>query len=305
MINSQLDDAFYNNLLELEIKELETNSIIKDIHDANKVNNLIKLGTKNSITSTNNPYVFNKQFSNYILFINCESFKNNELSILHSKYNNNGYMHTIPVYEYSKKNKDVLIIQTSFNDFIKSKFVYKLQQNSNQLHIEISSDLFERQTLDILIDFDNKMREFIKNTHDNFKCIGKIVHNKGMPYTDNVNKMDEISMIKTKFIKDINYKQYNKVVNYNISKKFPKVEEFDLSKISPLDLGKFFNRILNNQKEFRMMISPVGWINTNNSTYGSYLGIIMLEIKYKGTKIISLVDSNEVITKQEIINLTI
>lgn len=260
---------------------------------------------KNDTVNETYTHTFKKRFSNFISFINSETFKPHELSVSLSDYNNNGFIFTVPVYEYSKKNKDTLIIQTEFNNLTKSKFSYKLSQKSNQLQMEISPELVEHQIINILIDFDNKMHELMENKYNNFKCIGKIIHNKGISFSEKVNKLEEITMINSKFIKNGNYKQYNKVMNYNISYKFPKIENFDIESTNAQDLIKIFNRIITDQKEFRMMISPVGWINTNNNTYGSYLGIIMLEIKYKGAKIASMINDSEIISKREIINLTI
>ena len=270
-----------------------------------QINDIKHDNLKSKKDNTSNTNIFKKRFSNFISFINCETFKTQKLSVSCSDYNNNGFIFTAPVYEYSKKNKDTLIIQTEFNNIIKSKFLHTLSQKSNQLKMEISPDLIEHQIIDVLIDFDNKMHELMENKYNNFKCIGKIIHNKGVSFSEKVNKLEEIKMINSKFIKNGNYRQYNKVVNYNISSKFPKIENFDIESTSAQDLIKIFNRIITDQKEFRMMISPVGWINTNNNTYGSYLGIIMLEIKYKGTKITSIIENNEVITKREIMDLII
>ena len=55
----------------------------------------------------------------------------------------------------------------------------------------------------------------------------------------------------------------------------------------------------------RMLIEPFAWINLSNKTYGSYLNIMIMEVKYKNAKIYSILDKNEISVKPEIINIEI
>lgn len=231
------------------------------------------------------------KFSNYLSFIEYNLFDSNKLNIHSNKASDDNFISLTGKYEYDCKNKDTLMIKTSFNKLIKHKFMYNINKN-NSLQFRIHTALLEKETLDMLTDFDFKLESFMKENYPDYTCKGKIVYS---------------NIINMKVNKHKIYELYNKIINYNKYKsKYPnakeiEVEEFDFSDNFILQV---LNRIITDQKEFRLLISPLGWININTKTYGSYLGLVTLELKYKNSQISSSLDKKEIIV-HEIINLVI
>ena len=274
------------------------------------------------------PEIFKRNFKHYISLINSDTFNEEKLSIMQSENVKGNYVIPLPIYKYSEKILDPLLIQTSFFDVKKNKLSYKNNKiyqkknidsknidpknNDDLKHFEIKFDptFIDSQIINILLNFDNKLVKFIKNTFgDQFKCLSKMIYNKSAkkltPDFEIVNMADDLGEIKAKILKSKCNKQYNKIINYNISKKYAPVEYFDLANIKNSDLSNIFDRILADNKEMRMLIEPFAWINLSNKTYGSYLNIMMIEVKYKNAKIYSMLDKNEISMKPEIINIEI
>ena len=259
---------------------------------------------------------FKKKFGNYIPLINSDTFNEKKLSIMLPNTSKGNFIIPIPVYKYNDKNLDTLLIQTSFFDVKKSKISYKKNgkfgsNNVDDLgEIRFDPTFFDNQIIDILLNFDNKLVNFVKSTYGKkYKCVSKLIYNKNVTKSTSeieiVNMISELGTIKGKLRKSKFYKQYNKIVNYNISKKYSPIEQFDLSTMKYNDLINIFDRILTDNKEIRMLFEPFAWINLTNNTYGSYLGIIMIEVKYKNAKIYSVLDKNETSMKTEVINVEI
>lgn len=259
---------------------------------------------------------FKRKFKNYIPLISSDTFDEKKLTIMLPNYSKGNFIIPVPVYRYDEKNLDSLLIQTSFMDVNKAKISYKIKNTyknkmtQEQNQIKFDPSFFDNKIIDILLNFDNKMVQFVKNTFTNkFKCSSKMIYNKNSvrltPAFEMVNMIGDLGMIKGKLCKKKFYDQYNKLLNYNISKKYDAVEQYELSSMKNNELVNIFDRILTNNKEIRMLLEPFMWINLSDNTYGSYLNIIMIEVKYKHAKIYSILDKNETSMKENIINVEI
>jgi hypothetical protein len=240
-----------------------------------------------------------KIFKNYISAIESNELDKNKINLNESKYQFSSFI--TPHYQYSDKNNDLFIIQTPFINVIKNKINYYRKSNN----IYLSHELFDSNIIKLLIEYDSMVHKYIKEKHNYVPCLNQLIYNKAMPnyeegYKD-VNLLNELGSIRAKL--QPLHKYYGKIINYNVSIKYPKVEEFDLKQMKPENLFSTLDRILTNNKQMRLLMSPTTWIM--NGQYGSYLNIFMIEVKYKNAKIQSVLDKKEVNMRKEIINISI
>lgn len=210
-----------------------------------------------------------------------------------------------PCYQYNAKTLEPFHILTEFLDISKNSILYKhskkFHDNERVFNMEIVPEIFNTSTLNMFAEYDKKVAMFINN--NKVKCTNKLINNthidKSQPeYQDHPNMYGALDSIKFKISK-----KASKIINYNVSKKFPKVEEYETSKMKLSELFDIFNRVVNDNKQVRFILTPTTWIN--NDKYGSYITIHTMEIKYKDAKICSLIDTVEKNIQIEITNITI
>src|SRR5439155_11705468 len=214
----------------------------------------------------NTKYFYNK---NYLALIKWDSFNKEKLSFNYFQTQNN--MMIISLYNYSNNCIDRMILETPFMNITKEflhhnqyiKYV-KPEMIDNNLFLDPSQ--LNESLINIFITYDILIKHYIqKNYGDSIKCISKLISNKkyikGTADYENVNLMCDLNPIKMKIKRDTKNKEYCKIFNYNISKKYVKQESFDINTLSKEQINEILCRLLNEKKQIRFLITPVSWIN--------------------------------------------
>ena len=261
-----------------------------------------KPNSRNSFLSLVTPEGFNcKNFT-----LSWESLPQNpNLRIFSSNYN------------YSDKNKSRLVIQTDFMDNvfhnpIKNKNETVINYNGlnsfpdkKQFNIKLNHKMFSESLIDFMKFYDNLIKKELDGLVYSYTNAKNLLNNVGANFSDEFNQLCDVQPIKAKISKDYEFKNFNKIINYNISKKYPKKEEFHLSNLTVKETEDLLHRVLTSSKQVRFLLTPVTWLNTGTHGYGSYLKIISMEIKFKNAKIFSQLDQNENNVANDIGTITI
>jgi len=244
--------------------------------------------------------MINTLHSNYINYIDHNELKINDIiDVDIKKYLSVSkfYYHKC-LYQYPDEENKLLMIKLPFIKLLKNPF-----KNSNENQNQITIDLDHAQHLDIIISlyqYDLYIEKLVNTLNDKFICLSKLVSNRNCKDASLVSLTEQLRPIKCKFI-------YNKtdsliktkIINYNVSKKYPKIEI--LNSIKRDDL----NRILYKNKEIRMMVTPITWFDYKNKRYGSYLQIQKMEVKFNGASIKSKFNEDQIIVDKIIHKITI
>jgi len=183
----------------------------------------------------------------------------------------------LPYYEYSKKCIRRLIFETDFFSFTE-----ELKKINN----------FYNQTIILNPYKMNNNLHTVLNDYDEFiKCNLNIKNNDNIKYYD---------IIKNDNIK-IKIKPDTIINNYNVSDKYQKVETLTFKN----DFCKNLNRALyiknmKVDKQIKIFIAPLTWINKKNNNSGSCLELIAMEIKFKNARITSVLNSTMEINLDDI-----
>lgn len=294
---------------EMEIDEEEIQTINDDIDEViiiakpswalDEVATIIKV-KKQPINSDQEKKKWNP---NILAMINSHNFQKDKLSLSSSQFQTMTILN--PFYQYSLKTQEPLHIQTKFLDLGKNSIMYKEFQkyhdDNRGFVMKISPELFDSTTINLLLDYDRQVKTFINNP--NIKCTDKLIYNKDIKKYQPEYQNDPVPQLDYGHIKCKLSKKLSKVTNYNISKKYPKVEEFNGTKNKLSDFFGIFDRILSDKKQVRFVFSPMTWIKDNK--YGSYIIIQNMEIKFKDAKISSPLDTESKTMHDEITSITI
>lgn len=279
-----------------------------------------QLMEKNNVKD--NRKLFKSKVFRYMPLIMSDIFNGNKLVIKERDDKNqinpaNGLKSILPIYNYDSKNEEIMILQTPFMDVNKKNIIYFHKINDEfgkdrKRHFEINfaSQFFDSSVIDTLVEYENKVINYVKTVYGNdMKYHSKIIYNKkankhNVDY-EIVNRLDDIGNIRCKVYPDKKFKQYGKLISYNISKKYGFKEEFDLFNIEYSEMANTLDRILNDKKQMRLLLTPVTYLSPGTKRYVSYLKILMMEVKYKDAKIFSQLDRNGIDVKPEIIKISI
>ena len=208
-----------------------------------------------------------------------------------------------PGYKYNHDFSDLFLLHTSFID-VDSKTVLRRKEskdNESPQIMHIHSSAFDMETLQLFKYYDTTINNYMKNNFKDIKCKSAlVVDNNKLP----VDLYPGIDIhIPSKTFIDNNLKSYaGKLFNYNISKKYKLVEEHDIINGNINDMCK---KILYCKKQIRFLISPVSWIHPDKKSYGSYLKVFTIEVKYPNARIKSIFDMNQELIEMELINISI
>lgn len=245
-----------------------------------------------------------KKYNPTILaMINSQDYQKDKLSFSSSQFKTMIILN--PFYQYSLKIQEPLHIQTNFLNIEKTSILYKefkkFHDDNRGFVMKILPELFDSSTINLLLDYDRQVKTFINNP--NIKCAEKLIYNKDIKKHQSDYQNDPIPQLDYGPIKCKLSGKLSKVTNYNISKKYPKVEEFNgiTNKLS--DFFDIFDRILSDKKQVRFVFSPITWINSNK--YSSHIIIHNMEIKYKDAKINSSLDTESKTMHGVITSITI
>lgn len=240
---------------------------------------------------------------NIMAMIDSQNFNKEKLSISSSLFQSMVIL--TPFYQYSPKTQEPLHIQTNFLNIEKNSFIYKefqrFHNDDKGFVMRILPELFDSTTLNIFLEYDRQITKFINNK--NLKCTDKLIYNKEIEKHQPEYQNDPIMQMDFGPIKFKLSKKMSKVTNYNISKKYPKEEEFNGTKNKSSEFFGIFDRILSDKKQVRFVFSPMTWVRNNQ--YGSYMIIQNMEIKYKGANISSALDKESKTMHDEITSIVI
>ena len=211
--------------------------------------------------------------------------KNKIVGMRKDKYFKGSFSKFYPTYKYSEMASKDLTIKTDFLPMKKDPY-FRIPDSVDQFFLDINSpELFELKSflysLDKHIESLNtdpsKMDSFFGNDIILKKFYG-ILRSK-----NNVSLNSDVNAIKLKLKKNSQGQIASKVINYNISKLYPKTEEIT----SFPELKKKFKK----DKECRYVIKPAIWINYDSSSFGVKLIVDSMEIKYPNQHIVSELDN--------------
>jgi len=245
----------------------------------------------------------------YISLIKSETFASEKLSLEFKK--GEPFTSFKNVYKYDEKNKDKLMIKTPFFTIKKNSLSNKSIAKNNKLQIDISPLIMDEATINFCIQYDNKIKACIQIFSDgdgvNYACKGRLIQNTNygvnLPADTNLPMNNIKGIIKQEKYKTGQYSQ--KWINYNISKKYQRVEQLEMS---PLQMDKFnemYTRAVKEHKQVRFVLSPYTWINHTTKVYESYLIIHTIETKYEYDNIISIMDKSEISIENQVMSIDI
>lgn len=271
------------------------NSLKLDIMEGGQTQQILKLPEDHASPKDKKTKKFFKN-SNFYSLITSDSFNKSKFKILETGDEDKKLKFIIPIYHYTENYEDLLIIQTPFIDIKKNinyKNLTKYNRDKNFLDIVFDSNFFDNTILNIFMNYDDEILKNINKKYDN-----KITCHQNLIKDNNTGEQSSKIKGKLKYHKKLG--TYSKLINYNISKKFPLKEEFDLISMTGVSYQPIFDRIFNEKKQVRLLITPITWIDEEKMIYGSYLNILMMEVKYKNAKINSILDQNEISVKNRI-----
>lgn len=224
-----------------------------------------------------------KRNNKFISILTIDLVKKDQIIFTESVNVKNKTIIISPSYNYTKSLCDLLILQTSFIEINKMPF-----QKST-----LPSNCFNMETLELFKYYDKQVDNYIQENFNTFRCISKLINGDLWPGLN--------TLINTRIFDDFLLKPFsNKIYNYNISKKYKTIEEYELT----VD-KKISNKLFYCNKQVSFLVSPVTWINESTKMYGSYLKLYTMEIKYVNAKINSVYDKVRSAVELEITNITI
>jgi hypothetical protein len=219
-----------------------------------------------------------KDYCNIIYWDDFEESNLNEYDIKRIVDDNKDFICVNSTYKYTKSKINRLYIKTSFFNFCNHPFKsgYKPKPQSN-----------------IKCDYDNNESGFNKIVHllkkyDNFvdTIVKKHLGNDYKFVKGIINTNNDFYNLQLKSNKTTNT-IYSDIINYNVSKKYPKEERYN--QISFEDLTRFLKK----DKDIRFILNPYFWINKKDKIYGTGVSIYKMEIKFKDSIINSRLDKEE------------
>lgn len=248
----------------------------------------------------------------YIPLINSDMFNKDKLNVRQKgDFTNIGtnniekFVPIVPTYHYNSKNEELLVIQTPFIDVNKKNIMYNqnfgiYSSPSKKFTMRFTAKILGDSIIKSLIEYDAKVSQYIKEVYaNNILCSSRIISNINPADNINLDVLDELKPIHCKINQDNNFKEYSKLISYNISKKYDRIEEFNFIKSDCSNLKRTFDRILTDKKQMRMLLTPKTYLNLTDKVFYSFVNIIMMEVKYNGAKIYSPLDKNETNIKPE------
>jgi hypothetical protein len=249
-----------------------------------------------------NKKVYKKNTTNYIAVIPLNHYNLSNLTIdIPSSYRTRSVSIARNMYKYSEKELGELRIKTPFIKVTKEQIELFLNcLNEKKFTIDISQEFLLKQFLE---EYDAHISKFYKRTG---KHNGHVVktYRKSSGDDQQINNDKVCNYVVGKLKSHLKEKNIANIYNYNISKKYPSVEIFEIDKLSPVIYTRLMKRFATDQKEIRYIISPQSYIDVNGK-YGSSLRIISMEIKYQNAKIDSVLDKSEQSVKEEILSIQI
>jgi hypothetical protein len=202
----------------------------------------------------------------------------------------------IPHYSYSDKVNDILLIKTPFITVTKkflttNKKIWNQSIKNNSMCLD--TDQLSEVLVDKLVEYDMTLNQFIKKKYQHEIAITNLISNKDKFQTYDANKSADMNFIRCKINMSKDIKEISKFINYNVSKKYPKNEVYDLTTTDLNSLHQVFLRVMSEKKEIRFLLAPTSWCNVNSRIGGSYLQIYGMEVKYQNARINSLLELRE------------
>lgn len=205
-------------------------------------------------------------FKNNLTFINWDSFEKNKLlDENNGKFDKDKVYFKTLKYKYADNLNKYLYISTPFIKINYNSFK-KIDKAKN---IPIFSCGLMEENISDLLPFFNNFDDFVNEyaIQNNYTYTNKIIYN---------NNYQEI-IINFYIQTDKNKNIKTKIINHNVSKKYPKNEYFKIGENS-FD----FKRILIPGKLVKFIIKPIVWIH--NNIVGTKIFIELIEAKFEKDK---------------------
>ncbi len=265
----------------------------------------ISLGETVKIEQNNMPIIKRQIFpplkrnNKFVSMLTLDLLKRNRMEFT-EKINKHGMIVISPSYKYTENLKDLFVLQTIFTDIDKAPLSGK---TSSSITVEnITSKAFSMDTLEFFKYYDNLVESYVQNNlESNYTCASRLLMESNKKAADLYPGID--IKIPVKFYKDKFLGAFaGKLFNYNISKKYRPVEEFNLDIMNPKSAN---DKVFYCKKQIRLLVTPVTWIEPTKKLFGSYLKLHTIEVKYPGAKINSVFDRGQTEMELEIINISI
>lgn len=195
----------------------------------------------------------------------------------------------VPLYEYIEKTVAPLKLKTPFIEIAGRPLLNNFEK-TKEILLEITSKNMINNILPILMNIDEYGKREMNNIYGKkVKLWSQTVRNRGVPkkgssYVNIDERYSPLSVYMT---------NGSRVINYNVSKNYPKVEE--IAEVTGRELKRFCRK----GKEVRMILKPIIWVNREIRRYGIKWKINTMEIKFKGAQIESRMDEEEIEVEQE------
>lgn len=223
-----------------------------------------------------------KRYQYFKYFINWDYFDVSKLSIPQDILNQksistNKYplIKLIANYQYTEKFFDKLLISTPFIKLTNDPFKFV---RNKLLKPIIFLDL-NKYNANVLVSPLRKYDQFIRNK------LTELGYKEQKSLMPNMKGTDCFEYLPLYFYYDKTQNiVFADIINYNISKEYPPVEQFNKIEFEAL------RRFVKIGKEIRFLLYPITWIQQNNKLYVTKLMIKIMEVKYEGRLIKSIFD---------------
>lgn len=240
------------------------------------------------------PPYYKKYNPNIQTYVHWDQYDNDKLdtSKKYSSKNHPNFSIIQPMYNYTTYMTDALYYKTPFITLTQDAILKYAKETPEFMDIDLNNTSIMSTIISFLQSYDQKIFNIAKET--NYKYVRPFVINTG--YNDwinyQVNVNSELRKLPLHFIKDKQSgKIISEIINYNVAKKYPKVEVFNNTNPTTLnDLKRFLKK----GKEVRFILKPYSWINQDGKMIGSKMQIVTMEVKYDFANIDSIVDKQEV-----------
>jgi hypothetical protein len=254
------------------------------------------------MNNTSVKYKSSKKYnSNVLKYVQWDQFDASKLGDIKSYVSKNHPSFTLlqPLYRYTDKVVDTLYYKTPFIKLTENMVSRYQQTMPDYVNFDLNNLNLSDTMLSFLENYDQKVFNVISEKE--YSYVKPLLSNTG--YNDltkcEVNKDLPFKKLPLYFLKDKQSGNItSEIINYNISKKYPKVETFNRTNVIKLD---DLVRCLKKNKEVRFILKPYSWYDSNNKVAGSKMQLVTMEIKFDGAKINSLVDEEEVVEPLNII----
>lgn len=194
-----------------------------------------------------------------------------------------------PMYDYTSRSRRYpLMIQTGFIDLTSDPFKYMSTDTKKYVSID-PNDNSASHMYKSFQDMAKFTMKYISAKHDGSKEMGPILSNYGDYTTNQTDILDTgLKMKNVKFFfSEKNNKIISTIYNYNKSRKYKSVEEFDTCDLT--DIARFVTK----GKQVRFILEPKIWY-LKGGNYGTKLYIKYMEVRYKDQVIKSKLDEHQV-----------